>query len=87
MLPSLRADILLGKKYKYYDDEPLNCPLTAFAGENDTVFQEDQIRGWEKHTAEKFTFRKVNGSHLFCRDNKEELLEMLTEELQNGSLE
>ncbi len=87
MLPSLRADILLGKKYTYYDDDPLNCPLTAFAGENDTVFQEDQIKGWEKHTASKFTFRKVQGSHLFCRDNKEELLKMLTEELQNGSLE
>jgi len=87
MLPSLRADILLGKKYTYYDDDPLDCPLTAFAGEDDTVFQEDQIKEWEKHTASTFAFRKVQGSHLFCRDNKEELLDMLTEELQNGSLE
>jgi len=85
MLPSLRADILLGKKYKYYDDKPLDCPLTVFAGENDTVIKEDQIRGWEKHTAAKFNLRKVNGSHLFCRDNKEELLKMLSEELQNGA--
>jgi surfactin synthase thioesterase subunit len=86
MLPSLRADIILGKKYKYYDDKPLDCPLTAFAGKDDTVFHEDQIKGWEKHTAEKFNFRKVNGSHLFCRDNKEELLGLLTEELQNGTI-
>ena len=85
MLPSLRADILLGKKYVYYDDAPLECPLTAFAGENDTVFNEEQIKGWEKHTSSTFTFRKVRGSHLFCRDNKEELLQMLTEELQNGT--
>ncbi len=85
MLPSLRADILLGKKYTYYDDDPLNCPLTAFAGEDDTVFKEDQIKEWKKHTASKFTFRRVKGSHLFCRDNKNELLLMLTEELQNGA--
>ncbi|MBN4061715.1 SDR family NAD(P)-dependent oxidoreductase [Bacteroidales bacterium AH-315-I05] len=81
MLPALRADILLGKKYKYYEDEPLGCPLTAFAGVDDTVFNEDQITEWKSHTASEFNYRTVNGSHLFCRDNKEELLEMVTEEL------
>lgn len=84
MLPSLRADILLGKNYTYYDDEPLACPLTAVAGINDTVFTEDQIMEWKRHTSAEFTFKKVNGSHLFCRDNKEELLEILTGELSDG---
>ncbi|MDH5396756.1 MAG: SDR family NAD(P)-dependent oxidoreductase [Cyclobacteriaceae bacterium] len=81
MLPNLRADILLGKKYNYYESEPLECPLTAFAGEDDTVFTEDQISAWEQHTAAEFALKKVKGGHLFCRDNKEELLELLTEEL------
>jgi medium-chain acyl-[acyl-carrier-protein] hydrolase len=84
MLPSLRADILLGKNYKYYEDEPLACPLTAVAGINDTVFTEDQIMEWKRHTSAEFSFKKVNGSHLFCRDNKEELLEILTGELSDG---
>ena len=81
MLPALRADILLGKRYKYYEDEPLNCPLTALVGQDDTVFPVEQIKEWKKHTSGKFRFKSVNGSHLFCRDNKEELLELLTEEL------
>ena len=81
MLPSLRADILLGKKYKYYEDEPLPCPLVGVAGTKDTVFTEDQIKAWSKHTSSEFTFKKINGSHLFCRDNKEELLEFLSHEL------
>ncbi|HEC44649.1 MAG TPA: SDR family NAD(P)-dependent oxidoreductase [Bacteroides sp.] len=81
MLPALRADILLGKRYKYYEDEPMSCPLTALAGKDDTVFQGGQIKAWKKHTSGEFNFRMVNGSHLFCRDNKEELLEILTEEL------
>jgi acyl transferase domain-containing protein/NADPH:quinone reductase-like Zn-dependent oxidoreductase/surfactin synthase thioesterase subunit/NAD(P)-dependent dehydrogenase (short-subunit alcohol dehydrogenase family)/phospholipid N-methyltransferase/aryl carrier-like protein len=81
MLPALRADILLGKKYKYYDDEPLDCPLTAFAGKYDSVFSEDQIKEWKKHTSHKFKFEVVEGSHLFCRDNKEELLKFVTAEL------
>jgi polyketide synthase 12 len=82
MLPSLRADILLGKNYTYYDDVPLACPLTAIAGINDTVFTENQIQEWKKHTSAEFSFRKINGSHLFCRDNKEELLEILAKELK-----
>ena len=81
MLPVLRADIVLGKKYKYYDDEPMHCPLTAIAGDRDTVFADDEIKAWEKHTSSEFNFRKVNGGHLFCRDNKDELLELLTQEL------
>ncbi|MCD4734423.1 MAG: hypothetical protein K8R53_00130 [Bacteroidales bacterium] len=86
MLPSLRADILLGKKYKYYETEPLNCPLTAFAGIDDTVFTEEQIREWKKHTSAEFNFIKVKGSHLFCRDNKEELLEIITGELAEKAI-
>ena len=71
----LRADILLGKKYKYIEDEPLNCPLTAFAGADDNVFTVDQVQGWDQHTNSEFKFKVVPGGHLFCRDNKEDLLE------------
>jgi len=81
MLPALRADILLGKRYAYYEDEPLNCSLTALAGKEDTVFSEEQVMAWKKHTSGEFRFFRVNGSHLFCRDNKEELLELISEEL------
>ncbi|MCK5691251.1 MAG: hypothetical protein KAI08_00340, partial [Bacteroidales bacterium] len=81
MLPALRADILLGKRYTYYEDEALSCALTAIAGKEDTVFTEEQIKQWKIHTSGEFRFKKVNGSHLFCRDNKEELLELINKEL------
>ncbi|MCK5067959.1 MAG: SDR family NAD(P)-dependent oxidoreductase, partial [Bacteroidales bacterium] len=81
MLPALRADILLGKRYTYYEDEPLSCAITALAGKKDSVFTDEQVKAWKKHTSGKFRFITVNGSHLFCRDNKEELLEILIEEL------
>ena len=81
MLPALRADILLGKRYTYYDDEPLSCGITALAGKKDSVFTDEQVKAWKKHTSGEFRFIRVNGSHLFCRDNKEELLEILAEEI------
>jgi surfactin synthase thioesterase subunit len=81
MLPALRADILLGKRYTYYEDDPLSCAITALAGKEDSVFTDEQVKAWKKHTSGEFRFIRVNGSHLFCRDNKEELLEILAEEL------
>ncbi len=81
MLPALRADILLGKRYTYYEDEPLSCAITALAGKKDSVFTEEQVKAWKKHTSGDFRFIRVNGSHLFCRDNKDELLEILSGEL------
>ncbi|MCH7534442.1 MAG: SDR family NAD(P)-dependent oxidoreductase, partial [Bacteroidetes bacterium] len=81
MLPSLRADILMGKNYKYKEEEPMTCSLTAVAGKSDHVFTVDQIKGWAKHTSGEFSYKEVTGGHLFCRDNKEELLQMISEEL------
>ena len=56
----------------------------AIAGTDDVVFTEEQLRGWKQHTNSTFKFRTVNGGHLFCRDNKEELLEILTTELSDS---
>jgi len=81
MLPSLRADILLGKNYDYNEAAPLDCPIVAFAGKDDSVFNEEQIKEWEKHSTSDFSFNWVEGGHMFCRDSKEELLETIKEEL------
>ena len=81
MLPSLRADILLGKRYSYYEEEKFTCPIVAFAGSEDPVFDESQIKSWEDQAGGDFKFVMVNGGHLFCRDNKEELLETISVEL------
>jgi len=62
MLPALRADILLSKNYIYYEDEPLNCPIIAFAGIDDSVFSEEQIRAWEKYTSSYFRFKWIESS-------------------------
>jgi surfactin synthase thioesterase subunit len=79
MLPSWRADILLGMRYKYQAEEPLPCPVTAVAGERDSVFGPEQIKAWEKHTRSQFTFKTVNGGHLFVRDNPHEVLKIIRE--------
>jgi len=79
MLPSLRADILLGMRYSYRPEAPLPCPVTAVAGERDSVLGTEPIKAWAKHTSGRFTFKLVSGSHLFVRDNRHEVLKIIRE--------
>ncbi len=81
MLPSLRADIILSKNYTYKDQPPLTCPITAFSGSHDKLFTEQQIQAWQRHTSNRFDYKKISGGHLFCRDNKIELLEVITKKI------
>lgn len=82
MLPGLRAEILLGKRYSYYEEEKFTCPLIAFAATDDPVFSVDQIKSWEEQAGGPFKFETLTGGHLFCRDNKEDLLEKIAAELE-----
>jgi surfactin synthase thioesterase subunit len=79
LLPALKAEIIMAKRYAYREDAPLPCPVTALLGERDTIFTEDQLREWERHTTAAFRFRRVPGAHLFIRDDREEALAVLRE--------
>jgi len=86
MMPSIRADILIGKRYQYVEKEPLHCPITAFAGEKDSVFTLEQVRGWKEHTDKGFDFIVISGGHLFLREDKETLLKNISEKLVTHTL-
>ena len=61
---------------------PLECPITVFAGDNDSVFNFEQIQAWKTYTKENFSFKEIEGRHLFLNENKEVLLKMISEELE-----
>ncbi len=83
MMPSLRADvIMIGKRHNFQNGGAENFPITAIAGEKDTVFGISQVQGWGKHTKNSFAFHTISGGgHLFVRDQKEELLKILGDSL------
>jgi acyl transferase domain-containing protein/NADPH:quinone reductase-like Zn-dependent oxidoreductase/surfactin synthase thioesterase subunit/ubiquinone/menaquinone biosynthesis C-methylase UbiE/acyl carrier protein len=86
MLPSLRADIVMGKKYRFISSSRLDCPLRAIAGSMDPLFNSEQLEGWKNFTNKDFSFSMINGGHLFARDNKDELLKLITEILQEATV-
>ncbi len=67
-LPTLRADFGLLDRYVYRDEAPLEVPITALRGQQDTVVRHADVKGWQAHTAAAFTVRTVPGGHFFLRD-------------------
>ena len=53
-LPILRADISVVESYRFREDEPLDCPITVFAGMNDPSITWDQMFAWKRQTRRRF---------------------------------
>jgi surfactin synthase thioesterase subunit len=76
----------MGKKYRFISSSRLDCPLRAIAGSMDPLFNSEQLEGWKNFTNKDFSFSMINGGHLFARDNKDELLKLITEILQEATV-
>ena len=83
MLPALQADIVMGKRYRNSDTTKLQSSITVIAGENDTIFKEEHLKPWKEKTEKAFHFRTIKGGHLFVRDNRDLLLPMIREIIEN----
>jgi medium-chain acyl-[acyl-carrier-protein] hydrolase len=64
-LPILRADIALVENYRFREEDPLDCPITVFAGREDTSVTWDELLAWTRQTQRKFTMQIFPGSHFY----------------------
>ena len=77
LLPRLRADFQLNETYAYQPGEPLQCPITAFAGSEDSRARPDQMREWARQTTGKFSFQILPGDHFFLQTERTALLKSI----------
>lgn len=80
-LPLLRADISVFESYHYSEQEPLNCPISAFSGEHDTWIRPAQMIGWEEHSSVSFQSRMVPGNHFFLKTAHAALIDAVRADL------
>lgn len=73
VLPALRADLTAVETYRYQAEPPLDCPVTAFAGQGDHVIPPDLVAGWNRQTASDFRFHVVPGDHFYLKTALEEI--------------
>jgi medium-chain acyl-[acyl-carrier-protein] hydrolase len=65
LLPSLRADFAMFESYDCRNEPPLDCPISAFGGLDDTRVSAEDVSAWSGHTASNFSVRMFPGGHFF----------------------
>ncbi len=81
VLPTLRADFTLAETYKCLYDDPIACPISAFAGESDPLASFTDVEQWERHSLAKTTVRIYPGGHFFLNSFLPEITNRIAEQL------
>ncbi len=82
-LPILRADFAINETYQYYQEEPLDCPITAYGGLKDKSIKKEETELWKKQTNNDFLCRMFPGDHFFINSNQDAVLNALNQDLSN----
>lgn len=69
IMPTLRADFGMVDAYRYVDDAPLSCPLTAFGGDRDPEVSPEGLLRWAAQTSAPFRHHVYAGGHFFLHEH------------------
>jgi surfactin synthase thioesterase subunit len=86
LLPTIKADLRLVGGYRYMQEEPLACPITAFGGRQDSEVKAADLAEWQLHTRGQFEQRMFPGKHLFLLSDRDELVAAIAEALEVGEV-
>jgi medium-chain acyl-[acyl-carrier-protein] hydrolase len=82
-LPVLKADFTAYERYKFTQETPVNCSLTAFAGIDDPGITARVIENWERHTQGTFILHTVPGDHFFLTLSREFVITTIKKSLED----
>lgn len=78
-LPILRADFAVIETYQYVDDQPFDCPITAFGGCDDPRVNMEEMVSWREHTNKHFRLQVFNGGHFFIKQHQPQILQIISQ--------
>jgi surfactin synthase thioesterase subunit/glycosyltransferase involved in cell wall biosynthesis len=81
ILPALRADAALYRRYIYQPEPPLDLPIRAYGGVDDPHITEEHLAAWSQETTATFAMRRFPGGHFYLNDQRDQLLAALIEDL------
>lgn len=81
LLPLLRADFALCENYEYTQEMPLECPIVAFGGLDDTELEYRDVHCWGEHTTGEFHIYMMPGNHFFIHTARKRILEVMNDDL------
>jgi acyl transferase domain-containing protein/surfactin synthase thioesterase subunit/NADPH:quinone reductase-like Zn-dependent oxidoreductase len=77
MLPTVRADFEICDRYVYAEEAPLDCPMTAFAGEEDPFAPPSRVARWRALTSASFDLHERPGDHYFLVPERETMTRVI----------
>lgn len=87
MTPLLRADFETIQTYTYEAEPPLDCPISAMGGLQDTDVPREDLDAWREQTTGPFSLRMFPGNHFFINTDQPLVLQAIAREfLQSGAL-
>ncbi len=81
LLPIIRKDFEVCNTYTYTQHEPLNCPVSAFGGAQDSLVSRNDLKPWAEQTKASFSLYVLPGGHLFMNTSRHLLLSIVSQEL------
>lgn len=82
LTPTLRADFEAFERYNYIPNEsPLNFPIVAFGGENDSRVSRARLDAWAAQTNSPSKVECFPGDHFFIIDMKEAVMRSIVNEI------
>jgi surfactin synthase thioesterase subunit/glycosyltransferase involved in cell wall biosynthesis len=84
ILPVLRADAALYRKYAYAEDAPLDCAIRAYGGAADSNVRREHLEAWAEQTTASFAVRLFAGGHFYIERCQAEFLAALAADLEQA---
>jgi medium-chain acyl-[acyl-carrier-protein] hydrolase len=84
LLPGLRADFELVETYRYHDERPLECPVTALGGVDDPWVTRDELEAWRVHTSAGFRIAQWPGQHFYLQSERAGVLALVADTLSRA---
>lgn len=81
ILPALRADAALYRRYVYTDEPPLDVPIRAYGGAADPRIERAHLEAWSEQTTGSFAVRRFPGGHFYLQES-EAVIAALEEDLR-----
>ena len=83
VLPALRADASLYRRYAYTEDAPLDCAIRAYGGAGDSNVRREHLEAWAEQTTASFAVRLFPGGHFYMQSSQSEFLAALAADLNS----
>lgn len=82
LMASLRADFAIAETYSSTSRPPLNSPITALCGLEDSDVSREDLEGWRIQTTNSFDLWELPGDHFFIHSSDSLILEIISREIK-----